>query len=72
MRYIFKKIKFSIKNIIKITIFLKNLDNYDKINIIYEKYFLKNIVNYPTKIYLEVSKLSKNIKIEVETITIKL
>ncbi|QJC32830.1 hypothetical protein GJT91_00740 [Enterobacteriaceae endosymbiont of Donacia semicuprea] len=72
IKYILKKIKFFIKNIIKTIIFLKNLDNYDKINIIYQNYFLKNTINYLTKICLEVFKLPKNIEIKIEAIAIKI
>lgn len=51
--------------VIKTTIFLKNLKDFDVVNAIYEKYFNKP---YPARSCVEVAKLPKDALIEVEVI----
>lgn len=51
--------------VIKTTIFLKNLKDFDVVNSIYEKYFNKP---YPARSCVEVAKLPKDALIEVEVI----
>ena len=57
----------SMKNIVKITIFLKDMDNFARVNKIYGKYFTDKI---PAKSYIEVSRLPKDAEIEIEAIAI--
>ena len=55
----------SINHIIKLTVYLVDLSNFDKLNNVFEKYFL-NI--YPARSVIEVSKLPKNSQIEIEAV----
>ena len=53
-------------NVIKTTIFLKDLDNFNKVNSIYEKYF--NGKNAPARACVEVSSLPKGVLIEIDCV----
>ena len=55
-------------NIVKCTIFLKNMDNYNEVNKVYSKYF-KN--DPPAREAVEVSKLPKNVNVEISIIAVK-
>jgi 2-iminobutanoate/2-iminopropanoate deaminase len=55
-------------NIVKCTIFLKNMDDYNEVNKVYSKYF-KN--NPPAREAVEVSKLPKNVNVEISSIAVK-
>ena len=55
-------------NIVKCTIFLKNMDDYNEVNQVYSKYF-KN--DPPAREAVEVSKLPKNVNVEISTIAVK-
>ncbi|NIH16581.1 MAG: hypothetical protein G8D24_00745 [Buchnera aphidicola (Periphyllus lyropictus)] len=69
---ILKKAKFKIKDIIKTTIFTTNLNKINNINYEYEKFFInKKIFIFPARSCVEVSKLPKNVKIEIEAIAYK-
>jgi len=53
------------KNILKVTIFLKNIDDFAVMNAIYEKFFSGD---FPARECVEVSRLPKNAKIEISAI----
>lgn len=57
----------SIDKVIKTTIFLSDMDNFNKVNEIYGKYFTTK----PARSTIEVSKLPKNALIEIECIAFK-
>lgn len=63
---ILKEKKFSYKNIVKTTIFLKNLSDFDLVNEIYWKYFSHK----PARSTVEISKLPKDALIEIEFIAV--
>ncbi|WP_414734424.1 Rid family detoxifying hydrolase [Buchnera aphidicola] len=72
IKAIIKKSNFSIKNIIKTTIFTTCLDKINDINRIYENFFIQeNILIFPARTCIEVSKLPKNVQIEIEVIALK-
>ena len=55
-------------NIVKCTIFLKNMDDYNEVNKVYSKYFK----SYPpAREAVEVSKLPKNVNVEISTIAVR-
>ena len=56
----------SLNHIVKITVYLIDLSNFEKLNIIFES-FLKN-KQYPARSVVEVSRLPKDVKIEIEAI----
>ena len=75
IKMVFKNIKKILKeadmdfsDVIKLTILLDNLDNFEKVNEIMSELFEKP---YPARAAFEVSKLPKNSSIEVETIAYK-
>ena len=55
-------------NIVKCTIFLKNMNDYNEVNKVYSKYF-KN--DPPAREAVEVSKLPKDVNVEISTIAVK-
>ncbi|QJC28113.1 Rid family detoxifying hydrolase [Enterobacteriaceae endosymbiont of Plateumaris braccata] len=71
IKYIINKANYSIQNIVKTTIYLINLDDLNIINNIYKDFFIKNNAHYPARTCIEVSRLPKNAKIEIEAIAIK-
>ncbi len=54
-------------NVIKTTVFIKNMDDFSKINEVYSKYFISS----PARSCVEVARLPKNANIEIEAIAIK-
>lgn len=57
-----------IENVIKTTVFIKEMDDFSKINEIYAKYFTEN---YPARSCVEVARLPKDVQIEIEAIATK-
>ena len=55
----------SINHIIKLTVYLTDLSNFDKLNKVFEIFFLDT---YPARSVIEISKLPKNSQIEIEAI----
>ena len=55
-------------NVVKTSIFLKDLQNFDKVNGVYGSYFTSN---YPARETIEVSRLPKNVNVEISVIAAK-
>jgi len=53
----------SLNKVIKTTVFLSNMNDYIKVNKIYASYFKKN---KPARATVEVARLPKDVKIEIE------
>ena len=68
IKEILKEADMDFSNVIKLTILLDNLENFEKVNEIMNELFEKP---YPARAAFEVSKLPKNSSIEVETIAYK-
>ena len=68
IKEILREAEMDFSNVIKLTILLDNLENFEKVNEIMSKLFEKP---YPARAAFEVSKLPKNSSIEVETIAYK-
>jgi len=58
----------SLNNIVKTTIFLKDMNDFYLVNSIYEKHFK---LNPPARETVEVSALPKNVNIEISVIAVK-
>ncbi|QJC30353.1 Rid family detoxifying hydrolase [Enterobacteriaceae endosymbiont of Neohaemonia nigricornis] len=71
IRAIINKAGFDIINIIKVNIYLINLNNLEQMNILYSNFFSQYCTTYPTRTCVEVSKLPKNASIEMDVIAIK-
>jgi len=51
--------------VLKCTIFLKDMDDFNKVNVIYAQYFKEN---FPARSCVEIARLSKGLLIEIEAI----
>jgi len=60
--------KMNYSNIVKATIFLKDINEYNEINNIYSKFFT---TNKPAREAIEVSRLPKDANIEISVIAVK-
>jgi 2-iminobutanoate/2-iminopropanoate deaminase len=58
----------SLDNVIKTTVFIKDMNDFSKINEIYAKYFTKD---FPARSCVEVARLPKDVKIEIDAIAFK-
>lgn len=61
-------INLTIRNIVKTTLFIIDFDDFHIINMIYENFFKQHSSFFPARSCIEVSKLPKNSKIEIEAI----
>ncbi len=55
----------SLRNVVKCTVYLANLDDYGSMNEVYSKYFVEKP---PARACVEVSRLVKDLKVEIEAI----
>ena len=60
--------KMTLSNVVKSSIFIKDMSQYGEKNTIYSKYFTKN---FPARETIEVSKLPKEANIEISIIAVK-
>jgi len=65
---ILSSVQMNFDNIVKCTIFLKNMDDYNEVNKVYSKYFTNDP---PAREAVEVSKLPKNVNVEISSIAVK-
>ena len=65
---ILNEVNMTFENIVKSTIFLKNMDNFSTVNSIYAKYFKSSP---PARETVEVSRLPTNLNIEISVIAVK-
>ena len=54
--------------VVKATVFIKNMDDFSKINSVYAEYFP---VNPPARSCVEVARLPKDVKLEIEAIAVR-
>ncbi len=66
INYILQSAKMTFNNVIKMNIYLINMDNFYIVNNIYKKYF--NIAEYPARETLQVVSLPLHANIEISTI----
>ena len=57
----------SFDNVIKTTVFIKNMTDFAVINEVYKKYFTSN---YPARSCVEVARLPKDVLVEIECIAV--
>lgn len=58
----------SVEKIVKTTVFIKNMDDFGKINAIYAEFFKEP---YPARSCVEVARLPKDVLIEIEAVACK-
>ena len=72
IRGILKERSCGLSNLIKLTVYLTDLSNFDELNTIFEDYwgewFDEKKIHYPARSAVEVSKLPKNAQVEIEAI----
>lgn len=56
-------------HVVKASIFLKNMDDFSKVNVIYESYFKKE-AHYPARETVQVVKLPKDVNVEISVVAI--
>ncbi|WED26360.1 RidA family protein [Vibrio sp. DW001] len=62
----------SVSNIVKMTVFVKDLNDFGTVNEIYGQFFDEhNVANYPARSCVEVARLPKDVKIEIEAIAVR-
>ena len=66
LRAILEASNLDFDDVIKVSIFLKNIDDFKKINTVYATYFKADIA--PARETVEVAKLPKNVNIEISLI----
>ncbi|MEO0553486.1 MAG: RidA family protein [Bacteroidota bacterium] len=66
--FILKEAGLDYKHVIKCSIFIRNMDDFGRINAEYGKYFQ---VDPPARETVEVSRLPKNVNVEISCIAIK-
>ena len=57
----------NMNNVVKATVFLKNMNDFTEMNKVYESFF----TDYPARSAVEVARLPKDVLVEVEVITIR-
>lgn len=58
----------SFKNIVKSSIFIKNMDDFGKINSVYGSFFTDN---FPARETVEVARLPKDVNVEISVIAVE-
>ena len=69
LRNVVQDAKFSMEELAKVTIFVKDLGNFDAINEVYEKFFVGQ--SLPARAVVEVARLPKDVGIEIEAVAVK-
>jgi 2-iminobutanoate/2-iminopropanoate deaminase len=65
---VLKKAEMGFGNVVKCSIFLKSMDDFGKVNEVYGRYFKENP---PARETVEVSKLPKDVNVEISLIAVK-
>ncbi|SES91266.1 RidA family protein [Thorsellia anophelis] len=61
----------NVSNIIKMTVFIKNMEDFAEINTVYESFFIDNQSGFPARSCVEVARLPKDVLIEIEAIAVR-
>jgi len=65
---VLESVGLSLKNVVKVTVFITDLSNFEKVNKVYSKFFGDH---KPARSFVEVSALPKGAEIEIEVIAEK-
>ena len=69
LKAVLSEASMTFENVVKTSIFIKDMDNFTRINAIYGTYF--NAETAPARETIEVSKLPKNVHVEISIIAVK-
>lgn len=56
------------RDVVKTTVFVKDLNDFEQINATYEAFFIMHKASFPARSCVEVARLPKDVKIEIEAI----
>lgn len=56
----------SLEHVVKVTVFLKNMNDFSSINMVYEKFFTPKTA--PARSTIEVARLPKDVLVEIEAV----
>lgn len=68
---ILEKAGLTVANIVKTTVFVKDLNDFATVNETYEAFFKQHNAPFPARSCVEVARLPKDVKIEIEAIAIR-
>lgn len=60
----------AVKDIVKTTVFVKDLNDFAAVNAVYEAFFTKHAGAFPARSCVEVARLPKDAKIEIEALAV--
>lgn len=60
-----------VADIVKTTVFVKNLNDFATVNAVYEAFFNQHSAPFPARSCVEVARLPKDVKIEIEAIAVR-
>jgi len=69
MKEVIERSGFSMTDVIKITIYLTNIEEFNVVNVVYSQFFIKD--KYPARTTIEVSALPGGHSISIDAIAIK-
>ncbi|HFW3351980.1 TPA: Rid family detoxifying hydrolase [Salmonella enterica subsp. enterica serovar Eastbourne] len=65
---IIKEAGLTARNIVKVTIFLQDMNHFSEVNDVYERFFLENGAGFPARSCVQVARLPKDAGIEIEAV----
>ncbi|OSM97488.1 2-iminobutanoate/2-iminopropanoate deaminase [Lonsdalea populi] len=60
-----------VSDVVKMTVFVKDLNDFSTVNATYEAFFTENDAPFPARSCVEVARLPKDVKIEIEAIAVR-
>ncbi|KGD76637.1 endoribonuclease L-PSP [Tatumella morbirosei] len=61
----------TVGDIVKTTVFVKDLNDFATVNATYEAFFTEHQASFPARSCVEVARLPKDVKIEIEAIAVR-
>lgn len=71
VRAIIEAAGLQVADIVKTTVFVKDLNDFTTVNAAYEAFFNQHHASFPARSCVEVARLPKDVKIEIEAIAIR-
>jgi 2-iminobutanoate/2-iminopropanoate deaminase len=62
---------YQVNNIVKATIFLADMNDFTSVNAVYEAFFMENNAPFPARSCVQVARIPKDAKVEIEVIAAK-
>jgi 2-iminobutanoate/2-iminopropanoate deaminase len=71
VKAIVTKAGYQVNNIVKTTIFLADMNDFTAVNEVYEAFFTENNASFPARSCVQVTRIPKDAKVEIEVIAAK-